>query len=212
MRSLSGINQLTCIWMLTPGDRSNDGNQRLVPHGEAATLGEFLQTCVAEGRRDVREIAAYFSVHPFSYCPYGDEPAKYLTAASRANYFASIPQAALRRSVVFFDPDNGMEPAGGATAAHLKYQELLSVLKRMDRQSIAVVYQHLPRKRGDVFWPATAAVLRGALGEQVGYVAAGDVAFYCIALSESVGRRLETALRQFAEHWPRKLISAPVIA
>jgi hypothetical protein len=212
VRSLPTVNQLTCIWMLTPGDRSNDGNRRLVPHGQAASLAEFLQSCVAEGRRDVREIAAYFSAHPFSYCSYGDEPAEYLTRASRAQYFASIPQAALRRSVVFFDPDNGMEPAGGATAAHLKYQELLSIVKRMDRQSIAVVYQHLPRKRGDVFWPATAAALRGALGDRVGYVAAGDVAFYCIARSESAGRRLDTALRQFAEHWPRKLSSAPVTA
>lgn len=198
--------------MLTPGDRSNDGNKRLVPHGQAAPLAEFLQTCVAEGRRDVREIAAYFSAHPFSYCSYGDEPAQYLTRASRAQYIASIPHTALRHSVVFFDPDNGMEPAGGASVAHLKYQELLSIVKQMDRQSIAVVYQHLPRKRADVFWPAIATTLRGALGERVGYVAAGDVAFYCIARSESAGRRVDTALRQFVDQWPRKLISAPLVA
>jgi hypothetical protein len=198
--------------MLTPGDRSNDGNRRLVPHRQAASLAEFLETCVAEGRRDVREIAAYFSAHHFTYRSYGDEPAKYLTRVSRAEYFASIPDAALRRSVVFFDPDNGMEPAGGATTAHLKYEELLSILNRMDRQSIAVVYQHLPRKRADVFWRETAAALRRQLGDRVGYVAAGDVAFYCIARSVSAGRRLEAALEQFAVYWPRKLSSAPVTA
>jgi len=208
--SVPSVNQLTCVWMLTPGDGSNDGNRRLVPHGQAASLAQFLQTCISEGRRDVREIAAYFSADPFSYCSYGDEPATYLTRASRAQYFASIPQPALRDSVVFFDPDNGMEPAGGATIAHLRYQELRDVLQRMDRQSIAVVYQHLPRKRGDVFWPATAAALKAASGDQVGYVAAGDVAFYCIARSASAGRFLGSALREFAERWPRKLIFGPV--
>jgi hypothetical protein len=195
--------------MLTPGDGSNHGSRRLAPHAQAANLAEFLQKSVSEGRRDVREIASYFAGGPFRFRPYGDDHTTYLTQARREEYFAGIPDAALRCSVVFFDPDNGLEPSGGASPSHLKYDELRSVLRRMDDQSIAVVYQHLPRQNGDVFWPAVAERLSVELRSWVGFLAAGDVAFYCVVRSPNLARQCALLVEQFAKNWPTTLRVGP---
>src|SRR2546423_25213 len=118
---IPGIVQLTCIWLLTPPSNNTHGNRHFKASREATALELFLKECVTSGRRDVRELARYMSARSEQYVSIGDERSHYFTGSSREAYFDAIPDAALRRAVVFFDPDNGLEPRGAFTDAHLKY-------------------------------------------------------------------------------------------
>lgn len=204
-RGIPTVNQLTCIWLLTPPSPNNDGNRHFREDETGSSLAVFLRQCVASGRRDVRELARYMAGRPVAYFSYGDEPSQYFTASTRAAYFASIPDLALRNAVVFFDPDNGLEPANTVSPAHLKFSELKSVLDRMDDISIAVVYQHLPRLPAETFWPTTADRVRTALKCSVGFVASGDVGFLIAAHDQAVAQQVNRTQRQFQAAWPNRL-------
>jgi hypothetical protein len=204
-QGLNDVSQLTCVWLLTPPSPNNDGNRHFRENESGSRLASFLRDCIATGRRDVRELAKYMASRPETYFSFGDEPAQYFTSSSRATYFESIPGSALRSAVVFFDPDNGLEPGTTVSAAHLKYSELRSVFNRMDDASIAVVYQHLPRIHADRFWPKTAERLRTALNCSAGFVASGHVGFLIAARDETVARQVNGILQLFHATWPNRL-------
>jgi len=194
-----GIEQLTCLWMLTPPVANNDGRKAFVPHPKHARLAAFFEACRAAGIADVAEMKAYFGNQGFRFFSYGDGSNGYFTLKSRSEYFRAVPDIALRKSLVFFDPDNGLEPTGKATVAHLRYEELGDVFARMDAASIAIIYQHLPRIEGSRFWPEVASALRQKLVRSVAYIADGDLAFFVIPRNQSRMRRIISVLEDQAQ-------------
>jgi hypothetical protein len=163
---------------------------------------------VVTGQRDVRQLASYMASRPFRYFSYGDQPASYFSRTARRQYFNAIPQSALSRSVVFFDPDNGLEPEKSCTDAHLKYEELASVFARMDDSSAAVVYQHLPRRAASVFWPALSVRLRDVLQCSAGYLAAGDVGFLVALRNPRAEAEAASAMEKLKGLWSGRLLIA----
>jgi hypothetical protein len=113
--------------------------------------------------------------------PYRDDPQDLLSTVNRSTYFAAVPSAALTDSLVFFDPDNGLAPAGGAKPAHVRPEELRSVFERMNSGSATVVYQHLPRVAAAVFWPRVARTMAAILTTPVAAIAEADVALLVAA-------------------------------
>src|SRR5712692_8440713 len=110
--SVDSIDQLSCVWMLTPPVANNDGRKAFVPHPELTRLTAFVQSCQANGIADVAEMKRYFGDQAFRFFSYGDGADCYFTPMNRSDYFRDIPDLALRKSLVFFDPDNGLEPPG----------------------------------------------------------------------------------------------------
>jgi hypothetical protein len=199
------VRQLTCIWMLTPPVAGSDGNRKFKTHPGVDKLGLFLERCVSSGNRDVRALTEFFGRRRFRYQAYGDSSEQYFSKRHRDAYFDAIPGAALSRSVVFFDPDNGMEPKRVVTEAHLRYSELDRVFGRMDQGSVAVVYQHRPRRIAKLFWPEVAQRLEAVLSVPVAYIAESDLAFYVIPRNAAAINRLLEVLRQFESQWPDRL-------
>jgi hypothetical protein len=199
---VSDIQQLTCVWMLTPRDASGQGRVPFVADPELPELTEFFRSRLDSGDRNrtrVAEMRVYFGGRPFRFFSYRDDREDF-GVASRMEYFASIPDEALRSSVVFFDPDVGMEPAFG-DEKHLRFDELASVLARMDETSLAVVFQYA--RRVPDFWTLMAHQLLDRAHRPLAYIAEPSLAFY--VLSSSVPRRdetLEVLNRIAARHTP----------
>ncbi|MDP9253262.1 MAG: hypothetical protein M3O80_09680, partial [Chloroflexota bacterium] len=145
---LADVDRLTCLWMLTRPDSSGQGRVPFVPDPElpelTAFFGERLDSEDA-ARRRVTEMRTYFEGRPFRFISYRDDRDDF-DSITRSEYFAYVPDEALQHAVVFFDPDNGMEPRR-ATERHLRFQELESILTRMDETSVAVVFQYWRRVR-----------------------------------------------------------------
>ncbi len=181
---LGAIERLTCLWMLTAPDGTRQGQVPFTDDPELPELTEFFrERLVADdpAQRRVGEMRSYFANRPFALVSYRDDREDF-GPGTRAEYFSCVADEALRRAVVFFDPDVGMEP-GRATAKHLRFDELGEILSRMDRASVAVVFQY--RRRVADCWELIASQLTMRLGCPVAYIAEGVLAFYVIAQSQS---------------------------
>lgn len=172
-----GYERLTCVWMLTPSDGGRDGRKAIRPIPGLSALADFLSQCRRAGLQDVRSMRSYFPSVGIEYCPYRDGPEDLLTSANRIEYFASIPDDYLRDALLFFDPDNGMEPRARFTPAHLRYAELRSVFDRLSPKSAVVIYQHLPRVPAASFWPRIVGQVSDVLGSPVVAVTEPDMGF-----------------------------------
>lgn len=114
---LGAIGRLTCLWMLTAPDGTGQGRVRFIDDPELPELTEFFRERLASNnplRRRLGQMRSYFANRPFAFVSYRDDRDDF-GRGTRAEYFAHVPDEALQRAVVFFDPDVGMEP-GRATA------------------------------------------------------------------------------------------------
>jgi hypothetical protein len=199
---LDEVRQLTCLWMLTPPDGSGQGQVPFVPDPELPELTEFFRTRLISGdpgQTRVSAMGAYFSGRPFAFFSYRVDREDFATT-TRARYFASVPEEALQRAVVFFDPDNGLEP-GRTTEKHLRFEELAGVLGRMDACSVAVVFQYWRRVRD--FWAVMANELVDRLHRPLAYIADPTLAFYVLASSADRRDEVREVLERIAtRHTP----------
>jgi len=62
----------------------------------------------------------------------------------RVNYFEKVFADFPKTSLIFLDPDTGLE-VKNSTRRHLLYDEVKNLFDRMDHQSLLMIYQHLPR-------------------------------------------------------------------
>jgi hypothetical protein len=159
-----GLGQLSLIWMLTPDVGNTHGSRRPKFDPSRPALNDFFQHDPPPNLWDIKQ---YFDQHGYRCTSYGDRPDGYLTRANRKGYFDSIEDELLKDALVFLDPDNGVEPRGGASPLHVKLEELQQLWARMDDRSVLVVYQHKPRVAADVFWPDVTDRTAEALGNEV---------------------------------------------
>jgi hypothetical protein len=138
---------------------------------------------------------SYFANRPFALVSYRDDREDF-GPGTTVEYFACVPDEALWRAVVFFDPDVGMEP-GRATAKHLRFDELGAVVPRMDSASVAVAFQY--RRRVADCWELIASQLARRLGCPVAYIAEAVLAFYVIAQTRSRLAEVVAMLERIAD-------------
>lgn len=173
MKQLS-LRQLTLIWMLTPDVGNTHGSRRPKFDADRPALNEFFQQ---DPRPSLWDVQRYFIQRGYHCTSYRDRPDGYITRANREEYFSSISDDLLEDALVFLDPDNGVEPRGGASPLHVKLEELQHLWRRMDDQSVLVIYQHKPRVAAEVFWSDVADRTAEALGNEVLALPFKDVGF-----------------------------------
>jgi hypothetical protein len=62
----------------------------------------------------------------------------------RENYFKKVFEKFPEKSLIFLDPDTGLE-VKNPTQRHLLFDEVKKIYDHMDNQSILMIYQHIPR-------------------------------------------------------------------
>lgn len=141
---------LAVAWMLTSGDGSTDGEKTDYLNNAAdfreydPELFDFLRDTVAKQQR--REVQA---IEDTDLLPNATFHSSVLSASgNRADYFESITDCDLSESLVFFDPDNGLEIASkqkghAGSEKYLYWDEVLNV---WSEGASLLVYQHYPRR------------------------------------------------------------------
>ena len=125
----------------------------------------------------------------------------------RADYFKALPGEYLTRSVVFFDPDIGLETGTASYTRsrgpekYLFYSELKDVWARVSIDSVVVVYQHLQNDATKRVFDVERRVrhLRRCLGAPVWAVQWNDVAFVVVAREGVMAGEIRTALQRHAQ-------------
>jgi hypothetical protein len=143
------LKYLASIVMLTPNRKPNEGGRTNYEQGaRRGKLHRFLQDCVNQNngrQRSVIELRNIFD----SYCdyrPYRDSQGEFLVDASREEYFKSVPVEILQSSLVFFDPDTGLETPRPKDMEnreeYLLFSDLKEVFQHANEVTVFSVYQH----------------------------------------------------------------------
>ena len=68
----------------------------------------------------------------------------------RIDYFKAVMENSLIKSLIFIDPDNGLQ-VKKSNKKHILYAELLDIYNIIDYDSILMIYQHSPRENHDEY-------------------------------------------------------------
>ena len=141
------VKHFTFVPMLTEPDRTGDGGKSNREKAKAGTqnkgLVDFLDKCIKDGKRDIKQLERFFKNKGIMMTIYDGEG--YFSSANRHKYFSEIGNGLLDESLVFVDPDIGLEVKNSGKE-HLLYSEVNGLYRRMDDSSILMIYQYLPRR------------------------------------------------------------------
>lgn len=140
--------EVTVCWMLTPDDSRTDGNRREYldkPERYRHHDPELFDT-LAGDLRQARDIKSIEEGDILPNARFLSDPIEDLQEVRDA-YFHRLFAALATRSLLFFDPDNGLDvatvrPGRRNSSKYLFRDELGAVL---DAGHSAIVYQHFPR-------------------------------------------------------------------
>jgi hypothetical protein len=141
------INHFTYIPMLTGNDGTAQGGETNRDKAQAGTenkeLMSFLDECVNGDRRNIDQLKSLFAKHAIETTIYRGKD-EYFSHERREEYFREIDGNLLSKSLIFVDPDKGLQ-VEKTRDKHIKYSEVENLYRRMDKDSILMVYQHFPR-------------------------------------------------------------------
>lgn len=162
MIGVRSLQKFTFIPMLTKDDDGKrDGNERDFDKAEKnfrpGTKNEKLMKFLSEYReikadkRNFRDIRQYFQLKQINVKIYEENSnGGYFDRKSRASYFKKIDDKLLSNSLIFVDPDIGLE-IKRSSEKHLLCHEVRDLYKRMDENSILMIYQHFPRENHEKY-------------------------------------------------------------
>ncbi|MCJ2564030.1 MAG: hypothetical protein LN417_08090 [Candidatus Thermoplasmatota archaeon] len=205
----TGLRRFTFIPMLTEDDETSDGGK--TDYTKAGTqrrfLTRFLQDCLRDERRDIRELERLFhdaqQLAGLELSIHGK--ATYFTHEDRERYFSSIGEEQLTRSIIVVDPDNGLEVKSmrGQKDKYIMYEEVGELYRRMDEESVLIVFQFIPRvERREFFSRIRRRIEREAdVDSTVQFVSDNHVVFFMLTKRDAVHRAVEEAVTSYAENY-----------
>lgn len=216
-RILEGIKSLqgfTFIPMLTEYDpESKGGNKRdfnkAKEDGRPGTKNEKLIESLKsykdiEGdKRNFTEIKKHFQSCGFEVLIYKERGNKYFTNNKRMRdeYFEHIPVGLLRKSLVFVDPDIGLQ-IKNSTEKHLLYSKVKFLYDHMDEDSLLMIYQQFPQARRThrKYLPAGRLIaLEKQIGDSPFYISDNEIFFLFLTKRDE----LESQLKGIADRYKR---------
>jgi len=163
--------EIVIAWMLTADDGLSDGSKigYLARAAWRDSDPELFDGLAALIRADQRNVAAVEAAGLLPRCSFTAEPVP-LNAAERVQYFSSIAARTGKGSLIFFDPDNGLEVA--SVPKHRRGAEKYLFLDELEPfkaiESSLLIYQHFPHVPRPTYLETVLERLKFTLGD--GYV------------------------------------------
>jgi hypothetical protein len=152
MKSIPGLDTFTFIPMLTdpagPAKKSRKADlARAVKDGRAGSQNRELMEHLGK-LQEIEDDMAYLSgIHTYftrENILIKIPNTNRFSHKQRESYFLKMFEGFPERSLIFLDPDNGLE-VKNPTQQHLLFDEVRKIADAMDNRSILMIYQHLPR-------------------------------------------------------------------
>ncbi|HJH25904.1 MAG TPA: hypothetical protein C5S37_03820 [Methanophagales archaeon] len=209
---LDEINSLekrfTFIPLLTKNDsKTRDGNKRDFDKAKAGTknkeLIEFLKPYneIDPKLRDFTEIGKYFKPKGFKICIYKGQGNDYFNNRIRGDYFKNIPEGFLHKSLVFVDPDNGLE-IKKSRAKHLLYSEVKYLYDRMDEDSILMIFQYFPREKHPKYLRKRSNKLKELTEDLPIYISDNEIMFFLLTKNDELKSQLKKIVNRYLRDYP----------
>lgn len=111
----------------------------------------------------------------------------------RVSYFEKVFEKFPENSLIFLDPDTGLE-VKNPTQRHLLFEEVRKIYERMDDRSILMIYQHLPRVARDGYIKKRCNELAAVTRTRPDSITDNEIVFFILTKNPSVKTRLCAAL------------------
>jgi hypothetical protein len=119
----------------------------------------------------------------------------------RVNYFKKMFDKFPQKSLIFLDPDTGLE-VKNPTQRHLLFEELKKIYDAMDSYSILMIYQHFPREQHDGYVRHRCTQLHEFIDETPITITDNEIVFFLITKNKKLKEQLEVVLETYANTYP----------
>jgi hypothetical protein len=211
MKSTPGLTSFTFIPLLT----GSNGKQvqksgaktdmtKAVKTGKAGSQNSNLLQHVSKLQEVdsdleyVQSLNAYFKnehimmdiLHPHTF-----------THKEREEYFRSVFASFPKQSLIFLDPDIGLEESK-PDQRHLLFSEVKMIYDHLDESSVLMIYQHFPRKVHEDFIRQRCSQLSELTGSPPLTITDNEILFFLCTKNPGLQERLETDLEKYANSYP----------
>ncbi len=200
------VNHFTFIPMLTKNDGTRHGEKHRRNKARAGTenkeLVTFLDGCVNRGRRDIEQLGSFFAKYDIKMTTYYGKD-RYFSHQQRREYFEQIGDGLLSNSLVFVDPDIGLE-VQKSREQHILFAEVKDLYERMDRSSILMIYQCFPRvDRHEYLHMRSEELKEKVAGDWPVCIDDNETAFFFLTKDESLEHSLTHVIQEYAESYSK---------
>ena len=208
-----------CIWvpMLTDNDERRDGEKRSDPRAgwHNQELKAFLDNYdKGKSERNISHLQSVrFFCEPrvlvFSLHRKRSEFLPDFVHSSRQRYFAEVVGALRPNSLLFLDPDTGIETPSRRRERHVLLREIAGLHSAMDASSVLMIYQHLHMVQRPEFFRNVSQRIVQERHLQPLYVSDNEIAFFFLSKAPGVHRELSGLLRVYAAEYPPNILAGP---
>jgi len=216
LKEIGSLQRFTFIPMLTKYDpKRGDGNKRDFnsakkcsrPGTNNKKLMEFLEKYeeIDRDKRDFTEIGEYFRSEGIEKIVIykGHE---YFGHTTRGEYFKNIAGELLHKSLVFLDPDNGLQ-IKNSTEKHLLYREIKEYLyDRMDEGSILMIYQQFPMEKHMEYLCRRASDLKKLTENLPIYTSDNEIIFFLLTKDDELRNQLERTISRYKRDYQKRIV------
>lgn len=125
--------------------------------------------------------------------------------ANRKDYFNSLFVQFPKKTLIFLDPDTGLE-VKNPTKRHLLFEEVKRVYDRMDDTSVLMIYQHIPRVVREGYIRRRCSELEEYTGMRPRSLTDNEIVFFFLAKDPAVNADLERAIASYIDPYPALLM------
>ena len=212
LNEISSLQKLAFIPMLTEYDPgSSHGNKRNFDRakedGRPGTNNEKLIAFLKKhgeidrDKRDFTKIEEYFKSENSGVVIYKGH--EYFDKMRRDEYFKNIPEELLHKSLVFVDPDIGLQ-IGNPTEKHLLYQEVKYLYDRMDEDSTLMIYQHFPREDHTKYLSRRTNELKEQTKNLPVWITDNEIIFFLLTKNDELKSQLDAIITRYKRDYQKR--------
>lgn len=116
----------------------------------------------------------------------------------RENYFNRMFEHFPTSSLIFLDPDTGLE-VKNPTQRHLLFEEVQKIFDRMDHQSVLMIYQHLPRVTREGYIQKRCRDLTALTHSRPETITDNEIVFFILTKNPQLKTRICAVLGDYAD-------------
>lgn len=118
----------------------------------------------------------------------------------RESYFSRMFAQFPENSLIFLDPDTGLE-VKNPTLRHLLFDEVKKIFDRMDHQSVLMIYQHLPRVTREGYIKRRCRELAVVTHSRPETITDNEIVFFILTKNPQLKTRLCAVLGDYADKY-----------
>jgi hypothetical protein len=119
----------------------------------------------------------------------------------RKKYFDDLYSKFPKKSLIFLDPDTGLEEST-SSEKHLLFTEVKKIYDRMDPGSVMMIYQHFPRVKHDGYIKNRSKQIRELTSATPCTITDNEIVFFLLAKNEKKQQQLQDVLELYANTYP----------